>query len=318
MLHQVEPTAMEYQTSPHFKTRRTLYPLFGNGYATVRSAPRTTGAATRINFPAPLGVSTGRIVKDATTPSRYWIELKRGTALGWVRDDVCTEKVPYSAPAPAKPATPATPPKPAASPSGDGQRCIANLVRNDQRTHAHLVKAQYHRERMARRPRIGVIDTEQDAQLAKLAARYNVRQQKVRSSSLLKVSTGVSQGTKALMDKLKAIISGPGVGALPLALVVPVALATVAGLSYLVYKAFFQDEADSAQDVLNAAKLSQTYQSMDAAEQELFDKTVQEAGNAGHKEGREDEQNGFFGQSKNLLLAAGFGVGLAYFINKSN
>lgn len=183
-------------------------------------------------------------------------------------------------------------------------------MRNDKQTHARLIKALYHRERMAKRPKIGVVDTALDTRLTQLAARYNARQQKVRSSTLLRVTTGVSDATKAVMDQLKALISGPQVGALPLAVVVPVALVAVAGLSYLVYKAFSEDEARSVQDVIEAAHLSQVYQNMDETEKRFFDEETKKAAEAGARDAKK-------GSLKNILLAAGAGALVVAYLNRS-
>lgn len=319
---------------------RTLYPLNGNGYVNARTVPGLTGNGWVVKVEAgkPVGDSTGRLAKESANDKLYWIETRNATSgqLLWVRKDVVSEKLPaQQSVAVKKPAATAKPTAKATTPpkapavkvrlstkdgkGGNGELCIKNIIANDQDTHAHLVRAQYYRASLAKPTvsGVGVIDTKLEAALAGVTKSYNSRQAKIKASTLLRTSSGVSATVQDWMNRLKGLVSGPGVGVLPLAVVIPVAVVTMLGLSYLVWKAFFQDEPKSADDLKAAAHLSATYQNMSEAEKRFADSLLDNGVKAGFKEGQ--EKKSLFTMIKdNILLVGGGIVAFSYFKNKGS
>lgn len=196
---------------------------------------------------------------------------------------------------------------------GDGQACVNNIVANDQQTHVFITQALYYRNRMlqAGRPDNPALS----AQLDKVVATYSDRQQRLRTSKLLKTSTGLTQWAKSWTDKLKAMVSGPGIGVLPL---VPIALAVLAGvgLSIAVWYAFHQDEPKSAADVIAAFHASEAYNTMSPDQQTASDQAMQQAGKGGYQEGKDASDNSFFGQLKTTAVWVGAGLLAASLLKK--
>lgn len=197
------------------------------------------------------------------------------------------------------------------SKKNDGATCIKNICARDISTHRLLVKLQLTRTALARR---GRVIPALDAQLVRLARSYNARQQKVRSSRLLRVQTFVSDDVRALMAKLKSWISG--VGAVPLVVVVvPVALVAVAGLGYLVYNAFYRDEVQAQKDNDEAAHASAVYGSMNTEQQQFDDERAKTSYDTGFQAGQKDG-GPFGGLKNNLLLIGGTILVLNYLSNR--
>lgn len=186
----------------------------------------------------------------------------------------------------------------ALSKKNDGATCIKNICTWDRSTHRHLVRLQLARVALARK---GRVIPALEAQLFRLAASYNARQKKVRESRLLRVQTFISHDVQAMMDKLKSWVSG--VGAVPLVLLIPVALVTVAGLGYLVYNAFFRDEPQAQKDNDEAAHASAIYGSMSQEQQAFDDDRSKNSYDTGFSAGQKD--GGLFGGLKDNILMVG-------------
>lgn len=176
---------------------------------------------------------------------------------------------------------------------------------NDQQTHAHLVQAYYHR---AVATRAGVADNpELAAQLAAVTASYTARQDKVRKSRSVKVTTGVSKTVKSWMDKLSSAMGLSGIGVLP-ALAVPVLLGVLvgAGAVGILWLLLHKDEPRSAADAKAAFHLSKAYGEMSPEQQQTSDTAVDDAAKGGVKEGENNEKNSLVNVIKsNVLLIGG-------------
>lgn len=172
-------------------------------------------------------------------------------------------------------------------PSTTGEACMKRIIANDQSTHRLLVRCQ---AMQLLNSKAGRKLPALDAELARLTRSYNNRQKKVRESRLLKVQQGVTADVKALMNKLKSwfSISGHEVGALPLAVVIPVAVVTLSVAGYLLLKAFGPDEKKAVQDIKDAAHLDERYKSMTPEQQVFFDQTADAAGKAGYQKATEE------------------------------
>ena len=218
-----------------------------------------------------------------------------------------------------KPATTAKP-KPAAAPAkkktapvprlstrdgkgGDGRTCVQNIVNNDRQTQVYLLQALYYREQARQ---AGRDSAPLSTALDRIVASYAERQQRLRSSRLLKTQATLNQWAKTWMDKLKSVVSGPAVGVLP---VIPIAIGAVVllGTVGLCWLAFHKDEPKSAADVLSAYHASAAYGSMSAEQQQTSDQAVQEAGKNAYQEGK-DQSGGLFGNLNSTLVLLGVGL----------
>ncbi len=189
------------------------------------------------------------------------------------------------------------------TPAKDGVACIKKLCELDRGTHRLILQMQLKRADLQRR---GINTASPDVALNRLIASYNARQKKVQASKLLKVQASESQLPKpvqAMIAKLKSLISG--VGAIPLAVVIPIAAVVLLGVSYLVYNQFIKDQVQAQKDNDAAAHLSPVYGAMSAEEKEFDDNRSNQSYETGYKAGQQD--GGPFGGLKTgaLLLMAG-------------
>jgi hypothetical protein len=223
---------------------------------------------------------------------------------------------PLKTPAPASKRPKATP-KPApptrlttrAGQGGDGIACVQNIVFNDRQTHAFLLQALYYREQARR---AGRVNPTMSAKLDKTVASYTTRQQKLRTSKLLKANTGLTGWAKSWLDKLKASVSGPGVGVLP---AIPAGLAvavivgvTVLGTAAACWVLFSPDESKSAADVQSSFQASDVYRNMSPEEQQASSQAVEQAGKGGFNDGKDAADTSLFGQLKTVALVLGGGL----------
>ena len=333
--------------------RSALYarriPLFATtGTWVVPSPQAAPSTGDRVTTGQLVGTSTGNVVRFATQPNgAFFIEVARpGRMNGWVLDtavitnaavkprlvqaaDSVKRLVRTVAPKAAavlvsrKPIAPKRPaPKPTAKPqarpaaTGDGAAVLRNIVANDQQTHAHLVKAYYHR---AVAIRAGVADNPQlAAQLAAVTASYEARQDKVRKSRSVKVTTGVSKTVKNWMDKLSSMMGLSGIGVLPV-LTAPVLLAALvgAGAVGILWLLLHKDEPKSAADAKAAFHLSKEYGAMSPEEQQASDTAVDNAARGGVKEGEDNEKNSLINVIKDNALLIGGALLLVNYAGKT-
>lgn len=318
------------QKSPYYAARRLL--VAGPQGAWVLPSPAVEPAAgDRLMAGAPVGTSTGQIVQLKGQPSgAYYVEVRRPRGgNGWVLNTFVRLAPPAGAavrlPGP-RPAT--APPRPtikAAAPRtgkaprprrtvtpaqavkrGDGEGLVRSIVENDKNTHGYLLEALYWRARGADNPALS-------QQLNAVVASYNTRQDKIRQSTLLKVSTGMRDKARRWWDALKALAPGLNGAAVGTPLVLPVvpiliaaAVASVATLA--LWQAFHQDHAQSKQDVENAVKLSEAYKKASPEGQQAMLDTAGTAFDAGTKAGEAAADTGFFAQLKNNALLVGAGI----------
>ena len=190
---------------------------------------------------------------------------------------------------------------------GDGIACVQNIVVNDRQTHVYLVQALYFRERARQ---VGRTNAAASAALDKTVASYATRQQKLRTSKLLKANTGLTEWAKSWLTKLKAAVSGPGVGILP---AIPAGVAavvvgvTILGTAAACWALFSPDESKSAADVQSSFQASDIYRSMSPEEQQASSQAIEQAGKGGYNDGKDAADTSLFGQLKTVALWLGGG-----------
>lgn len=203
--------------------------------------------------------------------------------------------------------TPATRLSTRAGQGGDGIACVQNIVFNDRQTHTYLLQALYYR---ARASQAGRTNAAASAALDKTVASYTARQQKLRSSKLLKANTGLTEWAKSWLTKLKAAVSGPGVGILP---AIPAGVAavivgvTILGTAAACWALFSPDESKSAADVQSSFQASDVYRSMSPEEQQASSQAIEQAGKGGYNDGKDAADTSLFGQLKTVALVLGGG-----------
>ncbi|MDO7886833.1 hypothetical protein [Hymenobacter cheonanensis] len=190
---------------------------------------------------------------------------------------------------------------------GDGIACVQNIVANDRQTHVYLVQALYYREQARR---AGRTNAAASATLDKTVASYVARQQKLRTSKLLRANTGLTGLAKSWLAKLKSVVSGPGVGILP---AIPAGVAAVVmgvvivGTAAACWALFSPDESKSAADVQTAFQASDIYRGMSPEEQQASSQAIEQAGKGGYNDGKDAADNSLFGQLKTVALVLGGG-----------
>jgi len=190
---------------------------------------------------------------------------------------------------------------------GDGIACVQNIVANDRQTHVYLVQALYYREQARR---AGRTNAAASATLDKTVASYIARQQKLRTSKLLRANTGVTALAKSWLAKLKSAVSGPGVGILP---AIPAGLAAVVlgvaivGTAAACWALFHTDESKSAADVQSAFEASDVYGQMSPEAQKASSEAIKQAGEKGYEDGKNAGDTSLFGQLKTVALVLGGG-----------
>lgn len=190
---------------------------------------------------------------------------------------------------------------------GDGIACVQNIVTNDRQAHVYLVQALYYRERARQAGRTNAATS---AVLDKTVASYAARQQKLRTSKLLKANVGLTAWAKTWLDKLKAAVSGPGVGvlpAIPAGVVAAVVGVTILGTAAACWALFSPDESKSVADVQTAFQASEVYRNMSPEEQQASSQAVEQAGKGGYNDGKDAADNSLFGQLKSAALVLGCG-----------
>jgi hypothetical protein len=175
---------------------------------------------------------------------------------------------------------------PALSKKGDGEACIKNITALDRDTHRRIIRIQTVQAQLKARGKTNPI---RDGEVARIVAGYNGRQKRLRESSQLKVQTRLSADVRAMMETLKSWWAKvPGVGALPLVVIVPAALVALSVASYLVYNAWFRDEVQAQKDNDAAAHSDEIYQGMSPAEQKFDDDRSAASYKTGFTAGQQD------------------------------
>jgi hypothetical protein len=184
---------------------------------------------------------------------------------------------------------------------------VQNIVANDRQTHTLLVQALYYRQRASQ---VGRTNAAASALLDKTVASYAARQQKLRTSKLLKANVGLTQLAKSWLDKLKSAVSGPSVGILP---AVPAGVAavvigvTILGTAAACWALFHTDESKSAADVQSAFEASDVYGQMSPEAQKASSEAIKQAGEKGYEDGKNAGDTSLFGQLKTVALVLGGG-----------
>ncbi len=185
--------------------------------------------------------------------------------------------------------------------NGDGEALIKKLAAYDRDTYRRILRIQIVQAKLKA---VGKTNPIQDAAVAKLIARYNDRQRRIRASKLLKVQTGVSADVQVLLDTVKswwARVSG--IGAVPLLVIIPVALVTLAGVSYAVYNTWFRDAVQGQKDNDEAAHKDKIYGGMDPAEKKFDDDRSAASYQTGLTAGK--QEGGFFSGLQGPVLLIG-------------
>jgi hypothetical protein len=175
---------------------------------------------------------------------------------------------------------------PALSKKGDGETCIKNITALDRDTHRRIIRIQTVQAQLKARGKTNPI---RDGEVARIVAGYNGRQKRLRESSQLKVQTKLSADVRAMMETLKSWWAKvPGVGALPLVVIVPAALVALSVASYLVYNTWFRDEVQAQKDNDAAAHSDEIFQGMSPAEQKFDDDRSAASYKTGFTAGQQD------------------------------
>lgn len=309
------------QQSHYYATPRALTAGAGGAFAVASPAAAPTSGE-RVKPGQLIGTSTGQVVMlTGQAPGKYFVEVRRPAGgLAWVLSTgAVLPRSKAAAPAPAQrqvPAprqVPASPRRPApAAPTsarrpapavktGDGASALQAIIANDQKTHLWLVQALYWKAKAAQIS--GSTADLLDKKLAALIASYNARQQKIKQSRYVKVSTGVNNTVQGWLIRLKGLVGMNGIGILPALPAVPILVGVVVGAALIggLWLLLRDDVPRSVNDLQQAAKLTEAYQGMSPQEKELFDKTTDEAAKAG----ADSVDDTFLGKLKNNALLIG-------------
>jgi hypothetical protein len=309
--------------SHYYATPRALTAGAGGAFA-VASPTAAPTSGERVKPGQLIGASTGQVVMlKGQAPGKYFVEVRRPSGqLAWVLSTGAVlpgVRAATPAPVPAPAPRPATGPRPVAKPAskpvrpvrqapaptvktGDGASALQAIIANDQKTHLWLVQALYWKAKVSQLS--GPTADLLDKKLSALIASYNARQQKIKQSRYVKVSTGVNDTVQGWLSRLKGLVGMNGIGILPALPAVPILVGVVVGAALIggLWLLLRDDVPRSVNDLQQAAKLTETYRSMSPEEKELFDKTTEDAAKAG----AESVDDTFFGKLKNnALLIAG-------------
>lgn len=191
----------------------------------------------------------------------------------------------------------------------DSEKIIQLLVKSDQQVFEGLARVS--NLLLAAKTKGKNIQAQLD-KFSQLGARLSARQNALKSSSLLKVQTGIKKAYTAVVNKMKSLISAifgvgdGGVVSIPLSVVIIVTAAATLATTAALYYTFKPKYDESSTDLKMTTELEKALAMLEPNEakklKEDLEKQVDDAYNDGKKDGS-------FGGLGSILLYTAIGVG---------